>query len=384
VAIGYTPRLVRTPSSRGRQLILAPALVLVGAGIGAWVAGRPVAPPPEAAAAAEMPSLAPVVRRVRPSVVGVSVLLQPTVLHGGPAAGRVDGSGFVVHERGLIVTNHHLVAEGGEVRVDVPGHGEIPADVVGSDPLTDVAALALRPGHALRLPSLELRPGGEDVEQGDWVVTVSHPLSFANTASVGIVSYTGRLLPEDEARSGNSYLQFSAPVSEGSSGGPLVDLDGRVVGMVTRKHPGGEGVAFAVPSRVLRWVLERMEEFGGLVPRGRLGVTMEPPAPAGAGAVIRGVEAGLPAHAAGLEPDDVVLAFDGRPVLRPEDLCEWVAHSRPGTRVALDVFRPSRGERRVVSVALAEAPRTAALRAGEGPPRLDQTLPHRRRAPPRG
>ncbi|MBK9129811.1 MAG: trypsin-like peptidase domain-containing protein, partial [Phycisphaerales bacterium] len=277
-----------------------------------------------------MPSFRDAVASCRESVVGVHCLRHPD----GEGDARRDGSGFVIHRDGLVLTNQHIVEGHLAIYVDVPGHGRFLAKVVGEDPITDVAVLRLDAPPAAGLPTLTF--GDSDgLQQGDWVLTLGHPFSFSHTVTAGLVSHVARHLTVDSAKVTNGFLQFSAAVNPGSSGGPVLDPEGRVVGVTTRKHATGEGLAFAVPSKRVRWVLARMEQHGGHVPRGYLGVGLAPGTVSGA--LVRTVEPGGPASLAGLRPGDRVLRFEDRDVASAEQLYDLITNALPGAAVALEV-----------------------------------------------
>ncbi len=255
-----------------------------------------------------------------------------------------NGSGFVVHARGLVVTSRHVVVSAHRIDVVLPRHGTQRAELVGEDPATDLALLRLvaPPAGLTPLPLGDSR----DLRAGDWIVAVGSPLGFAQTVTAGVVSFVGRHLPVSDFGVTNEYLQFSAPVNPGSSGGPVLDLAGRVVGLTTQAAIEAQGISFAVPSHALRWALEAMErQPDGRVRRGYLGIEFASRAgmdEAGAptrGAVIVRVAAGEPADRAGLRRGDVVLRVDGEPIADAQDLHESIVRRDPGARIALALLR---------------------------------------------
>lgn len=259
--------------------------------------------------------------------------------------GVSNGSGFVVNaEKKLVVTARHVVVDAALIRVDVPQLGAFDAEIVGEDPLTDVAVLRLIDApDALRAVELGR---SEALRAGDWVVAIGNPYGFSQTVTAGIVSFVGRHLPHYDLRVTNDFLQFSAPVHPGSSGSPVVDAHGSVVGLTTQATDAGEGISFAIPSRTLKWVLREMDRSAdGRVHRGYLGIEFETQRgndergrPHG-GARVRRVAEGEPAQRAGLFAGDVVLFVDGHRVADAGDLHDRITRTPPGTQVRLTVQR---------------------------------------------
>lgn len=324
-----------------------------------WPVAGPiyVAAAPGAPAAALVPlSFADVVRDAAPGIVAVRARLQAGVDVGLPAgltAGRAtdtpepdvrNGSGFVVHERGLIVTSRHVVLSSVRIEVVLPDHGAVAAELVGEDAATDLALLRLVdvPERLVALPIGD----SQDLRAGDWIIAVGNPFGFAQTVTAGVVSFVGRHLLHSDLGVTSDFLQFSAPVNPGSSGGPVLDLAGRVVGVTTQAAIEAQGISFAVPSATLKWALEAMDQQAdGRVRRGYLGIefasrpgTDEAGAPC-EGAVIVRVAAGEPADRAGLRRGDIVLRVDGERVVDAQGLHASIVRRDPGTRIALALLR---------------------------------------------
>lgn len=280
-----------------------------------------------------------------PPVEGVAEARPATGL---PAAavqpGQRTGSGFLVNARGLVVTSRHVIAGALAIEVIVMRHGACAAVVVGEDAATDLALLRLvdPPADLTALPI----GNSEDLRAGDWIVAVGNPFGFSQTVTAGVVSFVGRHLPQSDLGVTSDFLQVSAPVNPGSSGCPVLDLAGRVVGVTTQAAEAAQGISFAVPSRSLRWALEAMErEPDGRVRRGYLGIEFasrpgvdDTGAPC-EGAVILRVAEGEPAHKAGLRRGDIVLRVDGAPIPDAKILHERIVRADPGTRIALELLR---------------------------------------------
>lgn len=269
--------------------------------------------------------------------------------------GRRTGTGFVIHEKGLILTSRHVVVDAVSVEVIVPQHGPKWADLVGEDRATDLALLRLVDTPAGLTP---LSIGSsEDLRAGDWIVTVGNPFGFSRTVTAGVVSFVGRHLPHSDFGVTNDFLQISAPVNPGSSGCPVVDAQGQVVGVTTQVAAAAQGISFAVPSRSVKWALDAMaRQPDGRVRRGYLGIEFaslsgydEAGAPR-AGAVIVRVAADKPADRAGLRMGDVVLAVDGTAIHDAKELHERIVCTDPGTPIALQLLRDGEIHAPIVAV----------------------------------
>ena len=268
-----------------------------------------------------------------------------------PDTPRVEGvgSGFIVDASGLIVTSNHVVRGANSVTVTLQDGRQLEARVAGTDPKTDLALLEVDAGEAL--PVVEF--GDSDrTRVGDWVVAVGNPFGLGGTVTAGIVSSRGRDIgsgPYDD------YLQIDAPINRGSSGGPLFDRSGRVVGVNTAIFSptgGNVGVGFAVPSNLAEPVIQQLRTDGA-VDRGWLGVGIqgvdETMAKAlglddAKGALVASVTAEGPAAEAGLLPGDVIVSFAGEELDSMKDLPRIVAGVESGTEVEMTVWRDGRLE----------------------------------------
>ncbi len=310
-------------------------------------------------------------RRVNGSVVKVSTVgyrqLDPEESEEPGVAARQQsaGSGVIIDSEGLIVTNAHVVVGAQRVQVTLPpAPGEsasrgrtrtVRAEIVGLDLETDVALLRVAEKG---LPVLELADS-DHVEQGQLVFAFGSPLGLDNTVTMGVVGAPARQLRGDDPM---IYIQTDAPINPGNSGGPLVDTEGRVVGintMILSQSGGNEGIGFAVPSNVVANVVEQLRRTGRVI-RGEIGVTVQTITPALAegwrlpqawGVVIADVEPEGEGERAGLRVGDVILTMNGRPL---EDARQFnVSLYRPavGETIALEVLRGSRRLKLAVQVA---------------------------------
>ena len=292
----------------------------------------------------------------------------------GPA--RASGSGFLVAADGYILTNNHVVADARRITVGLLDRRIFPATVIGGDPSTDVALIKIA---ATGLPVLSFADDSA-VQVGDQVLAVGNPLGLDFTVTSGIVSAKGRsgglrrLFESDYAVV--DFIQTDAVVNPGNSGGPLVDMWGRVVGINTAiESPTGvyAGYGFAVPASIARVVMDQVRRYGR-VRRGILGLSPQDVGPADAQAAglreIRGVLVGgisgpdSPAGRAGIQPGDVITAVNGRPVDRTADLQHMLLGFEPGQSVSLTVFRF--GTERTVRITLGEPPAPPRAAAARG------------------
>jgi putative serine protease PepD len=269
-------------------------------------------------------------------------------------AGPASGTGFVVRRDGMIVTNAHVVsgAETAQVRFNDTGH-LVEADVLGTDPSSDLAVLRVDPGGVGGLRPLRLADS-DDVRVGDSVIAIGHPFGLDRTATAGIVSGVGREIRAPDGFQIEEAIQTDAPINPGNSGGPLLDIRGRVVGVnaqiATAGNRGNVGIGFAVPANTVRDVVPRLSR-GEPIVRPYLGVRT---APAPRGAAIQAVLPGGPAEREGLTAGDIIVGIDGQDVDEPEDVSDAVSAHRPGDEIEVEVMRD--GERRSITIELDKRP----------------------------
>jgi len=267
------------------------------------------------------------------------------------------GSGFIVSADGFILTNAHVVAEATEVTVRLAdAKREFKARVIGLDARTDVALLKV---DASDLPAAKLATS-ERVRPGEWVAAIGSPFGFDNTITAGIVSATERALPSESLV---PFIQTDVAVNPGNSGGPLINLQGEVVGInsqIYSRTGGYMGVSFAIPIEVAMDVAEQLRTTGK-VTRGRLGVSIQPVTQElarsfgleqASGVLVAGVEPNSPASRAGLASGDIILSFNGKPVRSANELPRNVAGTKPGTEVSLEVWR--KGRRQTLAATVGE------------------------------
>jgi len=271
-----------------------------------------------------------------------------------------QGSGVIVSADGLILTNHHVAGDADRIEVKLADGRVLPAKLVGTDEPTDVAVLRIG-GRGYPAGVL----GDSDkVEVGQWALAIGNPFGLENSVTLGIVSARGRRGIVGAA-SYEDFIQTDAAVNPGNSGGPLVDIDGEIIGINTAifsRSGGYQGIGFAIPSNLARTIQERLVKEGR-VTRSWLGVgiqdvTAELAAALGLqeprGVVVTQVMTDSPAQRAGLRRGDVILSLDGRPVENAGDLRNRVAHSPVGSEVAMEVMRA--GKKLNVKARLEELP----------------------------
>jgi S1-C subfamily serine protease len=323
------------------------------------------APAPTAPAPPDLPSI----DRTRDLIPQVAELVTPSVLRidvrGGSLQGQGLGSGVIYRPDGYILTNHHVIDGAGEVSVTLANGDRLPAEIVGSDPLADLAVLRIdRTG----LPTIRIRPDAEPLRVGETVVAIGSPFGLDATVTAGIVSALNRDL--DIPSGGGTIpavVQTDAAINPGNSGGALVDLEGRLVGIntaIVSRSGRNEGIGFAVSTPQVVSSAEQLiaQGFVRYPLLGIMGtdVSEEVAAAFGLpdrrGAVVQSVQDGSGAALAGLLPGDVIVAVDGRPLGTMSQLVAEVRRRVPGDVVRLGIVRE--GVRSEILVTLGERPRS--------------------------
>ena len=277
---------------------------------------------------------------------------------------QAAGTGFVIDDSGLILTNNHVVAEATTIEIDFYGDEDgvfYEAEILGRDPLTDSALLELT-----ELPDdLQLAVANfgdsSQMSPGDWVMAIGNPFGFGHTVTVGVISAIGRPFTAVPGRS-QDVLQTDAAINPGNSGGPLLNIRGEVVGIntaIVSDRQSNVGIGFAIPSNTVRELLTELRS--GKVTRGRIGVqimnvTRDSFEDLGLtermGAIVSSVQEGGPADAANMQPGDVIVGYNGTRIENTEDLQSKVVATRPGTIVPVIVMRA--GEEVALNVTIEE------------------------------
>jgi len=265
---------------------------------------------------------------------------------------QAAGTGFIIDKSGLILTNNHVDEGASKIKVSLYGEDddqEYDAKIIGRDPLTDSALIELteKPDHTL--PAIEFGDSSQ-MQPGDWVMAIGNPFNLSHTVSVGVISAKERPFTVAEGRSAQ-VLQTDAAINPGNSGGPLLNVRGEVIGINTAiiadgRQSGNIGIGFAIPINTVRDLLPQLRT--GKITRGRIGIGVEG-IPRDAvdefglkdrkGAVVKTVSPGGAAAKAGLEPGDVILAFNGKPVASRDELVQMVVATKPGSTVPVRIVR---------------------------------------------
>ncbi|QNT77727.1 Periplasmic serine endoprotease DegP [Entomobacter blattae] len=364
-------------AKRGQRLLSA---LLIGTAMGSLTGGvnqqiaraeGAISPSP---AAAHLPNFVNLVKEVKPAVVSITATIkvknsememqggqqampfpfpfpfQMIPQQSGPRMVEARGSGFIISADGYVVTNNHVVKDASKVSVHLENGQVFSAKIIGRDQKTDLALLKVH--SSAKLPFIQLGESN-DVQPGEWVIAVGNPYGLGGTVTAGIVSARGRDIGDGPY---DSFIQIDAPINRGNSGGPLFTQDGKVVGVNTAilsPSGGSIGIGFAIPSDVVKNVVEQLRKNGHVV-RGFLGVTTQIISPSMAqalklkqetpsdpyhGALVASVTTDSPADKAGIKVGDVILSVNNHKVDNPHDLAVQVAALAPKSPVDIIVWR---------------------------------------------
>src|SRR6266481_4487133 len=379
---------------RSVRIALAACAIFAFLGAGFWIHAlffsRPstiVAAPvqPQNAAEALQAAFVSVAEHVRPAVVHISPVQvarrrRPPIAPGpyaddpaykdffdqflGPRGPRQReefqlpglGSGVIIDKRGFVLTNNHVVRGADGVLLRLASKREYQGRIIGADVTTDLAVIQFDPDAPVPVATL----GNSDaLRVGEWAIAIGNPFGLDNTVTVGVVSATGRA--DVGIATYENFIQTDASINPGNSGGPLVNLRGEIIGINTAIVATGQGIGFAIPINMVKRVVDQLVDKGK-VTRGWIGIAMEPLTSELAqsfglsetrGAVVARVYPGGPAAAAGLEKNDVVVAFDGAPVEDYHHLQRMSSEAEVGRKVKVDLVRNR--ERRTIQLRVAEA-----------------------------
>jgi serine protease Do len=286
-----------------------------------------------------------------------------------PQEAHAMGSGFVIDPSGIVITNNHVVDGADKVVVTLNDGTELDAEVLGRDRRTDIAVLKVKTDKPLQAAQF----GDSDaLRVGEWVIAVGNPYGLSGTVTAGIVSAIDR---DINAGPYDDFIQTDAAINQGNSGGPLFDMDGKVVGVnsvIISRSGGNVGIGFSIPSRLVQRVVADLRKYGQ-VQRGWLGVGIQPVDQAIAdsvglktakGAMVTNVVEGDPADKAGVKSGDVIVEFDGKEIADTRALLRAVADTAAGRKTPLVVWRNGAKKTLYVQVGQMkpdeEAPATAA------------------------
>jgi S1-C subfamily serine protease len=284
---------------------------------------------------------------VRPSIVAIHTTVTQTDVFGQSVEGEAAGSGFVLSSDGYVVTNNHVIEGADEITVTLDDGTAETAELVAADPRSDLAVLKID-----RTDLVALALGDSDATQvGDPVVAIGNALDLGAEPTVtgGLVSAKDRTITEPNGQVLVDLIQTDAAISPGNSGGPLLDMNGRVIGINTAVAGQGQNIGFAIAINRAQVLIDQLRD--GAVPRhALLGVTTQPTGPRSEGAVVVSIASGSAAEAAGIREGDVITALDGEPISDPSDLAATIAGHLPGDEVTVTIERD--GDEQQVSAEL--------------------------------
>jgi len=297
--------------------------------------------PPIEIDAPVLPNIADVVAKVKPSVVAINTITYD--IFNQPQEGA--GSGWIIDEDGIIVTNNHVVEGAESITITLANGETFPAEAVCVDPLTDLAVVKI---NAQNLPPANMGDSSE-LRVGDWVVAIGNSLGLGISATKGIVSCLGVSLPVSSGQTLYDLIQTDAAINPGNSGGPLVNMRGEVVGITSVKIAmvGVEGMGWAISSQVALPIIEQLVQDGYVI-RPWFGVGVSTVSQylirkydlaVDEGAFVREVVAGSPADEAGLEVDDVIVSFKDKEITTAEELVQAIHSCQVGQRVKITYWR---------------------------------------------
>ncbi|MGZ5568059.1 MAG: Do family serine endopeptidase, partial [Limisphaerales bacterium] len=290
--------------------------------------------------------------------------------HPGTVPQQGMGSGIVIDKKGHILTNYHVVSDVDEIKVQLGDRRRFEAEIVGTDPASDIAVIRIKGNVPSDLPVAEL--GDSDALQvGNIVMAIGSPFGFIQTVTTGVLSAKGRA--GIGINTYEDFLQTDAAINPGNSGGPLVNMRGQVIGInsvIATSIGQFAGVGLAIPINMVKAILPTLTS-GGKIVRGFLGIgiqelTSDLAQQFGAntinGALVSDVSKGGPAEEAGLKPGDIILRFDGKSIQDTAHLKNMVAATKPGTRVKMEILRDGKEQSLTATVAkLAPEPEVASV-----------------------
>lgn len=348
---------------------------------------------------AQLPEFADLVETVSPAVVKINASSKGTTVRQTDLQGQLPdifrelleqrnrprserparsmGSGFVISDGGYVLTNHHVIDGADKIEVLFSDRQEYRAEVIGSDRRSDLALLKI---DAEDLPTLEFA-NEDELRVGEWVLAIGSPFGLDYSVSAGIVSAIGRSIPTEKGENYVPFIQTDVAINPGNSGGPLFNLDGEVVGInsqIYSRSGGSIGLSFAIPTSVALEVIEQLKE-NGRVERGWLGVTIQDVNKSLAeslelgkpqGALINAVAVNSPAEQGGILPGDVIVRFNGDPIVESGDLPHAVGMMTPGEQAVVEIYREGKRKRLRVKVGALDKDEESVAGAGDGSDRL--------------
>ncbi len=270
-----------------------------------------------------------------------------------PQARQSLGSGFIIHAKGLILTNNHVIEEADKIKVTLQDEREFEAKVIGRDPKTDLALIKVE--SDVDLPIVPL--GNSDALRiGEWVLAIGNPFGLSHTVTAGIVSAKGRVIGAGQY---DDFIQTDASINPGNSGGPLFNTRGEVVGINTAIIAGGTGIGFATPVNLVKELVPQLHNQG-VVTRGWLGVMIQKVTPELArtfdlpqaqGALVADIISDSPAAQGGLQQGDIITSFDGSHIQDMHELPRVVANTEVGKQVEVRILRQGQAKTLAITIA---------------------------------
>ena len=340
------------------------------------------------------PSFADLAEKLLPTVVNISTIQKsekidvslPDDADGETAAAQMDnedsgvlrqalGSGFIIDEQGYIITNYHVIENASSINVVLFDNTEVEADIIGGDEKTDLALIKIEPPFEL---SKAVFGNSDELRIGDWVLSIGNPFGLGGSVSAGIVSAKSR---DIAAGPYDNFIQTDASINQGSSGGPMFNMKGEVIGINTALFSttgNSMGVGFAIPINTAGWIISQLEQTGK-VKRGWIGIKIQSNNQETAesmdlkgkqGVIVSAVTENSPAAKAGITVGDVILSLGEKEINRSKDFSRLVAESPIGKDISLLVWR--NGEVLTINVPVEEMPAAPAIARPSPPAQMDE------------
>lgn len=294
-------------------------------------------------ARAQIPSFADLTEKLTPGVVNISGFSNAQS-EDDAAPSEALGSGFIIDSAGHIITNNHVIDKADSISVTLHDNTKLEADVIGTDPKTDLALIKINANRPLSPVTL----GNSDkIRVGDWILAIGNPFGLGSSVTAGIISAKSR---DIESGPYDSFIQTDAAINQGNSGGPMFNMSGEVIGIssaIFSTTGANQGIGFAIPVNLANWVISQLKQHG-TVKRGWIGIKIQPNTPeisanlginANQGVVVSGTSETSPARQAGLQAGDIILNFNNLPIDNTKNLSRLIAETPIGTKAPMEIWR---------------------------------------------
>ena len=294
-------------------------------------------------ARAQFPSFADLTEKLTPGVVNISGFSNAQS-EDDAAPSEALGSGFIIDSAGHIITNNHVIDKADSISVTLHDNTKLEADVIGTDPKTDLALIKINANRPLSPVTL----GDSDkIRVGDWILAIGNPFGLGSSVTAGIISAKSR---DIESGPYDSFIQTDAAINQGNSGGPMFNMSGEVIGIssaIFSTTGANQGIGFAIPVNLANWVISQLKQHG-TVKRGWIGIKIQPNTPeisanlginANQGVVVSGTSETSPAREAGLQAGDIILNFNNLPIDNTKNLSRLIAETPIGTKAPMEIWR---------------------------------------------